>query len=358
MIFAVSALCRDDFAPNVAATAAVLVSARLTRINRNWTKNSTPWANATSKTNSVSRARSPVTNTTPGSVVIVNVTDLLIAWEIPDNAFQDKLPIIPTESHVENGNILYRLKVNATLHRWSTGELVAGHTISIKSSRPHDSVKLSSATTDANGSVTVTLETRDKGSLTLSVQDSPDITDTTFPIALNEAWYESPFMITGYHVCNESDFSAQLVTANGVNDKHRSDFLYSATGLVMQGTGMALNGQYMRVSEMNTHWALNARYHADHLADPNGVTFTYTNGVHGAFGTVTANHSIAVDPAVIPPRMRVQIDAVGERHADDRGSQIKGYHIDNFNGAGTAVQAAWDNGTVNKTQRRVKYLGA
>jgi len=296
------------------------------------------------------------TNTTPGSVVIVNVTDLLLAWEIQDNTFHDKLPIIPTASRVEHGKILYRLKIKATLHRHSTGELVAGRALTIKTNRLHDTITLSSATTDSSGSVIVTLETRDKGDLTLSVTDA-DVTAIALPITLGEAWYESTFLITGYHVCDEADFTGQLVTAGGIGDQHRQDFLFGARGVVMQGTGRALNGQLVRFVSMTGGWHHNTAGHPDHLNNPETVVFSYSTGVSGSFGVVTENHSIAVDSTVIPPHARVNIDAVGDRHADDRGSQVVGYHVDNFLGFGEAVVATWIAGPVNRTQRKIKYLG-
>lgn len=82
----------------------------------------------------------------------------------------------------------------------------------------------------------------------------------------------------------------------------------------------------------------------------------YMDSVPRAFGPVTANHSIAVDRNVIPPRAHVSIDGVGERYADDRGSAIVGRHIDNFLGSGAGVVQAWLHAGVNGTQRRVKYI--
>jgi len=70
------------------------------------------------------------------------------------------------------------------------------------------------------------------------------------------------------------------------------------------------------------------------------VIFSYSDWVHGSFGDVSAIHSIAVDPAVIRPRAQGEIDAVGKRHADDRGSVILGYHIDNFLGFSKSVTNA------------------
>ncbi|WP_176343136.1 3D domain-containing protein [Paraburkholderia bryophila] len=296
------------------------------------------------------------TNPTAGSTVVVDVTDLTLAWEIQDNAFGDKLPIIPRESHVEHGKVLYRLKIKARLRSLSAAAPVAGRSISITSNRTGDRVQLSPTSTDSNGAVIVTLEGRDKGARTLTVTDH-DITAVPLDVTLSDAWYESTFLITAYNVCNETDFGWQMVTAPGLGDQHRNDFLNGASGVVMQGTGMALNGRYVRPTHVGTHWHLNAQGHPDHLEDPQAVTFAYSDGVLGAFGTVTENHSIAVDPTVIPPRARVNIDAVGERYADDRGSQIQGYHVDNFLGAGHAVVQTWTHGAINGTQRKVKYLG-
>ena len=67
---------------------------------------------------------------------------------------------------------------------------------------------------------------------------------------------------------------------------------------------------------------------------------------------------IAVDTSIIPARAKVDIEGVGTRYADDKGSAIQTYHIDNFLGAGAAVVKAWMLGGVNGTRRQVKYLGA
>ncbi|MFC0167558.1 3D domain-containing protein [Pseudoduganella danionis] len=45
------------------------------------------------------------------------------------------------------------------------------------------------------------------------------------------------------------------------------------------------------------------------------------------------------------------------RFADDTGSAIRTYHIDNFLGTGNDVVKAWMHGGVNGTRRQVKYIG-
>jgi 3D (Asp-Asp-Asp) domain-containing protein len=297
------------------------------------------------------------TNTTPGSTVVVQVADLTLAWELQNNVVNnDKLPIIPTASRVQNGWILYRLKIKATLTSLSKNAPEAGHALTITSDRTGDVIKTSSPSTDVAGTVIVTLESRDKGKLKLSIVEK-EVTFVPLEVTLSDAWYESTFLITGYNVCNESDFSGALVTANGLSNQHRDDFLFGARGVVMQGTGMALNGQYVRPTRVGSTWATNTRGNPTRMANPGGVTFAYTGTVQGAFGVVTAGHSMAVDPAVIPPHGKVEIDSVGTRYADDRGSRIQGYHIDNFLGAGVAVVQTWQASGFNSSQRKVKFIG-
>lgn len=297
------------------------------------------------------------TNLAPGSTVVVQVADLTLAWEIENNTINnDKLPVIPTASRVQGGWILYRPKIKATLTRIGKNAPEAAHVLTVSSDRAGDSVKASSATTDAAGTVIVTPESREKGALKLSISEK-EITFVPLEITLSDAWYESTFLITGYNVCNESDFSGALVAANGLSNQHRDDFLFGARGVVMQGTGMALNGQYVRPTRVGSTWATNTRGNPTRMANPGGVTFAYTSTVQGAFGAVTVGHSMAVDSSVIPPHRKVEIESVGTRYADDRGSRIRGYHIDNFLGAGNGVVQTWQASGVNSTQRKVKFIG-
>ncbi|RQO43973.1 hypothetical protein DBV14_25635 [Variovorax sp. KBW07] len=297
------------------------------------------------------------TNPTPGSTVVVQIADLTLAWEIENNTINnDKLPVIPTASRVQGGWILYRLKIKATLTRIGKNAPEAVHALTVTSDRAGDSVKASTPATDAAGSVIVTLESREKGTLKLSISEK-EITFVPLEITLSDAWYESTFLITGYNVCNESDFSGALVAANGLSNQHRDDFLFGARGVVMQGTGMALNGQYVRPTRVGSAWATNTHGNPTRMANPGGVTFAYASTVQGSFGAVTVGHSMAVDPSVIPPHRKVEIESIGARYADDRGSRIRGYHIDNFLGAGNGVAQTWQASGVNSTQRRVKFIG-
>jgi 3D (Asp-Asp-Asp) domain-containing protein len=300
---------------------------------------------------------SAVSNPHPGSGVTVPVADTTLRWEIQNNSFGDALPIIPSSSHVQSGNVLYELKVKITLTQVSGGSPASGKSVTIKSSRNGDVITPGVLTSGPDGAVQFTLQSRNSGDLHLSVENS-DVTADPLAINLKDACYENTFLITGYNVCDESDFGGQMMGATGLGDQHRYDFLYSASGVIMQGTGRALNGRYVRFVHMTTTWHLNDHtHHRDHIQDPAQVTFAYANSVQGSFGPVTENHSIAVDKTVIPPRAHVNIEGVGDRYADDRGSAIVGNHIDNFLGAGAGVVQTWMHGGVNGTQRRVKYIG-
>lgn len=298
---------------------------------------------------------SATTNTTPNSVVQVQVEDLVCSLAVQTNEFGDDLPIIPTSSRTENNKILYQLKLKATLVQRANGKPVAGHVLAIVSNRGRDRIT-SSGSTNANGELLLTLETRDSGELELKTT-AAGVTLPAFPLALKEAWYQSTFLITGYNVCAEDDFHGELVSASELAERHKQDFLFGAAGVAMQGTGKISDGRYIRLQSMSGGWHRDSAGHPDQVNTPASVSFSYTDGVHGAFGTVSEDKSIAVDPHVIPKRAKVNIEGVGERSADDRGSAIQGYHIDNFLGAGKAVVTAWLRGGINGTQRRVKYLG-
>jgi 3D (Asp-Asp-Asp) domain-containing protein len=278
------------------------------------------------------------------------------------NAFGDALPVIPSGKRVQHGKVLYRSDFLVTLVSLPDGAPIAGVSLPsklwgvaypvFKSNRTQDHISFVSKKTAADGSFTIRLETRDPGKLTIT-DVSGIVNLSPLTLELKEAWYEDKFLITGYNVCMEGDFSGELVSANGLPDKHKKDFLFSATGVVMEGTGQATGGRYVQFVSMTTNWHRNAHGHPDYIADPTKVTFRYGDSVQGAYGPVVQGTSCAVDPNVIPPRSWVWIEDVGNRKADDTGSAIVGSHIDNFLGAGEAVADAWDN----LTDRKVKYLG-
>jgi 3D (Asp-Asp-Asp) domain-containing protein len=296
------------------------------------------------------------TNSIDGSIVDVAVGELICNLEIEKNIYFDTLPIIPENARVKGDKyILYRLKVRARLVHHSTGKNVGNHNLQVCSSRQKDNLFFSGKT-DHAGNMIIVLETYEPGTLELSVS-TPSVTSPKFKIFLKDAWYESLFLVTGYHVCHEDDFNGPLVAGAGLNEKHKDDFLYSARGVPMQGTGLDTEGRYIRLRSMGGGWLRNSRGRADRVSSPENTTFDYAQGVLGRFGTVRENRSIAIDPHIIPSRARVEIEGIGERCADDTGSQIRLYHVDNFLGAGRAVVSAWLRSGVNGTRRKVKFIG-
>jgi len=176
--------------------------------------------------------------------------------------------------------------------------------------------------------------------------------------------------ITEYWPAPESWFVGRLVTAPGLPGMHRIDWLYSATGVSMEGEGIGLDGQMYHIDALGNGGWVTADGSVTSPADgwsagapfwrqggywrnrSGGVTFPLglggwsagrgrkyvpLRGVTFAAGPslpLRYYQSIAVDPGVIPLGSRVYIPAY--RHdgyggwfvAQDTGGAIAGDHID------------------------------
>lgn len=296
-----------------------------------------------------------ITNPSPGSVAPVKIDNYICTLALEENEFGDNLPVIPKAARTERNKILYHLKIRAKLTKNDNGKPVPGYKFSIIFNRTTDRVE-TKGTTNTDGELTFTLITRVPGELELKVSTS-GITMPRFQIKLEEAWYESPFLITGYNVCDEQDFSGELVEGRGLDEKHKDDFLYGAAGVAMQGTGKTTQGRYVRLKNKPGGWQTNAKGTPQRLANPSAAEFSYAHGIHGKYDDLKEVYSIAVDKNIIPKKARVEIEGLGERVADDSGGAIDLYHIDSFLGSGKAVVKAWLKGGINGTERKVKYLG-
>ena len=176
-------------------------------------------------------------------------------------------------------------------------------------------------------------------------------------------------LITEYWPAPESWFVGALVKAPGLPGRHRIDWLYSASGLSMEGDGIGLDGRMYRIDALGDGgWvtkngtstsaqrilggrSLLARRRL--LAGPRrdvtfpllaggwsagvGRRYVPLPGVTFAAGGTSRLHfwrSIAVDPDVIPLGSRVYVPAY--RHdgyggwfvAQDTGGAINGAHVD------------------------------
>lgn len=183
------------------------------------------------------------------------------------------------------------------------------------------------------------------------------------------AWVTG-FMISEYWPVPESWFTGKLVQAPGLTGLHRIDWLYSASGVSMEGEGLGLDGQMYHIDAVGKDgWVTLEGKPTDPTRDWNGgtpywragaywrnaqkqVTFPlqgggWSNGngrkyvplpgVSFAPGASLPLHpyaSIAVDPKVIPLGSLVYIPAYqNDGHggwfvAQDTGGAIKRHHID------------------------------
>jgi 3D (Asp-Asp-Asp) domain-containing protein len=176
--------------------------------------------------------------------------------------------------------------------------------------------------------------------------------------------------ITEYWPAPESWFVGRLVSAPGLPGRHRIDWLYSATGISMQGDGIGLDGRRYHIDALgdggwvtangaltspSASWSAGPPYWRAGAYWRNrrqGVTFPlqaggWSNGVGRRYVPLPGirfaagpslplryYQSIAVDPRVIPIGSRVYVPAYrddghgGWFIAQDTGGAINGHHID------------------------------
>lgn len=176
--------------------------------------------------------------------------------------------------------------------------------------------------------------------------------------------------ITEYWPAPEAWFVGRLVSAPGLSGKHRIDWLYSATGVSMEGEGFGLDGRMYHIDALgNEGWVTpdgspTEAFNGFSAGAPywraggywensrGAVTFPLSAGGWSAGAgrhyvpipgvTFAAGpslplrfyQSIAVDPSVIPLGSRVYIPAYahdghgGWFTAQDTGGAINGRHID------------------------------
>jgi len=207
-----------------------------------------------------------------------------------------------------------------------------------------DTINQRDTTTDTTGHVSGELITRRQGALRISADVDPGYRVLPADLNLLQAYYENTFRITAYNIADEADFGGTQVTNPcGLTGTYFEDFLTSNRGVLMQGTGQALNGQLITIDWLNSGRPLNRR----------NVCFTTTTCARTASGAcAVAGTTIAVDPVKVPMGANVNIENLGNRTAQDTGDRIRGYHIDNFAGFGRAAMANWRN-----LQSLVTYLG-
>jgi len=176
--------------------------------------------------------------------------------------------------------------------------------------------------------------------------------------------------ITQYWPAPESWFVGAMVNAPGLPGLHRIDWLYSAEGLSMEGSGIGLDGRSYHINALGNGgwvtsegtstspsdgWSAGAPYWraggywrnntaqvtfplgAGGWSNGPGAKYVALRDVSFAAGsalTLRYDQSIAVDPSVIPLGSRVYVPAYrddghgGWFIAQDTGGAITGHHID------------------------------
>lgn len=176
--------------------------------------------------------------------------------------------------------------------------------------------------------------------------------------------------VTEYWPAPESWFVGRMVKAPGLPGLHRIDWLYSATGMSMEGDGIGLDGRPYHIDALgdggwvtaggastspSSGWSAGAPYwraggywrnraravtfplSTGGWSDGRGTRYVPLRDVSFAAGAslpLQYYQSIAVDPGVIPLGSRVYVPAY--RHdghggwfiARDTGGAISGHHID------------------------------
>lgn len=215
------------------------------------------------------------------------------------------------------------------------------------------------------------------------------------PIA-RSGWH-ADYTVTEYYPIPEAWFEGRKVTAPGLPDKHRIDWLYSAMGVSMQGTGIGLDGRYYHIEALGqggwvteggrpsvpgpSGWAGGPPYwraggywlsrahrvtfplEAGGWSDGAGRRYVPLPGVtfapgQGAGGDLEFYKSLAVDPNVIPFGSRVYIGAYrntagrGWFVAEDTGGAIIDRHVDVWRSP--PAEPGWGSGT--KEDQRIYVI--
>jgi 3D (Asp-Asp-Asp) domain-containing protein len=176
--------------------------------------------------------------------------------------------------------------------------------------------------------------------------------------------------ITEYWPAPESWFVGAMVKAPGLPGRHRVDWLYSATGISMEGSGIGLDGRGYHIDALgdggwvtvqgastspSDGWSAGAPYWragaywrnkkrrltfplgAGGWSNGRGAAYVPLRDVSFAAGAslpLRYDQSLAVDPRVIPLGSRVYVPAYrddghgGWFIAQDTGGAINGRHID------------------------------
>jgi 3D (Asp-Asp-Asp) domain-containing protein len=212
---------------------------------------------------------------------------------------------------------------------------------------------------------------------------------------LSKAGWLHHVLVTEYYPAPEAWFVGKKVAARGLTTKHRIDWLYSATGVSMQGTGIGLDGRTYHIDALGKGGWVNAHAKATEpgrhgwsagppvwrdgaywLTHTHELTFPLDGGgwsagtgrryvrlpgvsfARGASKPLRYYKSIAVDPGLIPLGSRIYIAAYrhtaggGWFRAQDTGGAIDGRHVDVYR----SPPASPDDGASTLTDQRIYVI--
>ena len=160
---------------------------------------------------------------------------------------------------------------------------------------------------------------------------SPTSTCTPTPTSFTPQWLEGEYHITHYIFALESDpeyANDPKVSANGLpsDRKYRQGFLYGPAGILLQGTGLAEDGNYITIDWQNGG------------SQGNGIYFKY--GIGGSSAPPVAWQTVAAGDPRLPAGTRVVIEVYPDKvfTVTDTGGSIGPRNIDIFVGAMTLAE--------------------
>lgn len=219
-------------------------------------------------------------------------------------------PIIPSASTLLNDCLLFRSKLEVFASKGVAP--LSGVSATIVSDRnassPVDSIT-EPGPTDASGHATGYLETRATGNPIL-VTTAPGFGTSSTTAPVQQADFQSTFLITAYYTPHETDYNGKDVTNPcGVTGSFKANFLKAVR---LEGTGVATDGRFIAY-------------------EPSASCYHEAPCVQTSSGTcATADRTVAVDRSVIAYTTNLRISTVGDRFAEDVGGAIIGAHIDNY----------------------------
>jgi RHS repeat-associated protein len=160
---------------------------------------------------------------------------------------------------------------------------------------------------------------------------SPTPTCTLTPTPLAPQWLDGEYHVTHYTFALESDpeyANDPKVTANGLpSDKtYRYGFLFGPAGILMQGTGLAEDGNYITID-----WG---------HGRPQGENTYFTYGIGGRYSQPVAWQTVAAGDPRLPAGTRIIVEVYPDIvfTVADTGEMIGPRNIDIFVGAVTLAE--------------------